>query len=50
MNNVDKDAIKVKLLNKLAQNATYDKELDDWSIDFDKACSIVESVIDSFFN
>lgn len=45
---MNKEEIKLKLVNKLAKNATYDKELDEWSIDFDKACDIVNEVIDKY--
>lgn len=41
-----KEEVKWKLINKLAQNATYDKELDEWSINFDKTLDIIENVFD----
>lgn len=42
-----KEEVKLKLVNKLAQNATYDKELDEWSINFDKTVDIIENVFDT---
>lgn len=39
-----KEEVKLKLVNKLAQNATYDKELDEWSVNFDKTVDIIENV------
>lgn len=42
-----KEEVKLRLVNKLAQNATYDKELDEWSINFDKTVDIIENVFDA---
>jgi hypothetical protein len=42
-----KEEVKLKLVNKLAQNATYDKELDEWSINFDKAVDIIENIFNA---
>lgn len=41
-----KEEVKLKLVNKLAQNATYDKELDEWSVNFDKIIDIIENVFE----
>lgn len=41
-----KEEVKLKLVNKLAQNATYDKELDEWSLNFDKVVDIIEHIFD----
>lgn len=43
-----KEEVKLKLVNKLAQNADYDKELDEWTINFDRAIDIIENVFNRF--
>lgn len=42
-----KEEVKLRLVNKLVQNATYDKELDEWSINFEEALDIIENVFDA---
>lgn len=44
---MNKEDLKLKLINKMAQSATYDRELAEWSISFDRACDIVDTVVDN---
>ena len=39
-----KEEVKLRLVNKLAQNACYDKETDEWTINFDKVVDIIENI------
>lgn len=38
--------LKQKILCKLCERATYDKEVDEWSVELDSAMGIVAGVID----
>lgn len=42
-----KEEVKLKLVNKLAKAATYDKELKEWSVNFDRAIDIIENVFNA---
>lgn len=39
------EELKLRLVNKLAQRATYDKELGEWTIEFDTACDIIDDIL-----
>lgn len=44
----EKEELKLKLVNKFAKAATFDKDLGEWSVNFDRICDIVEVVVDNF--